>query len=142
MPCLNGKQEGRDTISVKVFELAELVHFKPNDLTYATLINSGDLSLFKNLEFRKALEAHYSAHEQLKLDYQRQKNINEKYFADFMIYNLDFQEYMSGNYSFLDDKFLKNIIQSLFGTYYIGIESSQKGIKRCEELQTMLDKFQ
>lgn len=140
LPCLYGRQEGRDTIAPKVFSLAELVNFKPNDLTYKTLINSGDLTLFDDLEFRKALESHYAGHEQIILDYQRQQKIHEKYFGDFMIYNMDYSKYGQGDYSFLDDKLLRNIVQSLYGTFHIGISSSQQGIDNCEEMISMLSK--
>ena len=32
-PYLYGKQEGRDSISQKIFDLAQIVHFHPSDVT-------------------------------------------------------------------------------------------------------------
>lgn len=73
-------------------------------------------------------------------DYERQNKIHEKYFGDFMIYNMDYSKYGQGDYSFMDDKMLRNIIQSLYGTYFIGISSSQEGIDHCEQMISLLSK--
>lgn len=141
-PYLYGRQEGRDSISRKIFDLAGVINFHPNDVTYKTLINSGDLSLFEDFELKKALENHYSDHTLIEQDYQRQHHINEAYFADLMIYNIDYDKLRRGDYSFMDDPLLKSIVQSLYGTYGIAIESSQKGIARCEALKAVLHEAQ
>ncbi|GJM33554.1 MAG: hypothetical protein DHS20C18_25550 [Saprospiraceae bacterium] len=138
-PYLNGKMDGRDTIVGKVFGLAEIIHFQPNDITYKTLINSGDLGLFDNFELKKELENHYSDQTLIEMDYKRQNNIHEKYFGDFMIHHIDFDQVRKGNYSFIDDKLLKNIIQSLYGTYMIAITTSEKGVERCQKLKEVLE---
>ncbi len=139
-PFLYGRQEGRDSaMSRKVFNLAQVIHFHPNDVTYRTLINSGDFALFQNFELRKKIENHYSDQELIQMDYSRQSKIHEKYFGDFMIYNLDYSQIRQGNYDFIDDPFLRNIIQSLYGSYSIAIESSQEGIERCKDLKSLLE---
>lgn len=137
-PYLAGKVDGRDTIAQKIFDLAKIVYLQPNDVTYKTLINSGDLGLIPDFQLRKQLENHYSDQELIRLDYKRQDNIHERYFGDFMVYKMDFNKVRIGDYSFIDEPLLKNIIQSLYGTYRIAIESSRKGIERCEELKTVL----
>lgn len=139
MPFLYGRQAGRDTAFMKVFRLAEIVHFKPKDVTYKTLINSGDFGLFNDFEFKKQLEDYYSSHEEILLDYQRQNNINEKYFGDFLIYNLDYEKIRQNDFSFLDEKILKNIIQSLMGTYAIAIQVSKDGITRSKQLKQVVN---
>ncbi|WP_020533485.1 DUF6090 family protein [Flexithrix dorotheae] len=138
-PFLYGKQAGRDTVVNDVFELANVVIYNPHDVTYNALINSGDLGIFDNFELKRAIEYHYANQVQVKLDYKRQNSIMENYFGDFMIYNLDYGKIRSGDYSFIDDKLLKNIIQSLYGTYGIAIGSSTKEIERCQELRSLLD---
>jgi hypothetical protein len=40
----------------------------------------------------------------------------------------------------MDDIILRNIIQSLYGTYTIAIESTSNGIKHCEELKARIQK--
>ncbi len=138
MPYLYGLQNGRDTIAMKIFSLAEIVHFKPQDVTYKTLINSGDLGLFNDFELKKRLEDYYSSHESIRMDYERQHNINEKYFADFMIYNVEFDEIRKGDYSFMDDKLLKSIVQSLYGTYGFAIQASRQGMERARQTKDIL----
>ena len=138
-PYFSGKQEGRDTIAPKIFNMAQIVHFYPNDITYKTLINSGDLELFDDFELKKSLENHYSDQIFLQNDYDRQKNIHENYFGAFMIYNMDYDKMRQGDYSFIDDKTLQNIIQSLYGTYMIAITSSKSGIERCREMKGILE---
>ena len=71
-------------------------------------------------------------------DYSRQNNIHERYFGDFMIYNMNYQELGQGDYSFMDDPLLRNIVQSLYGSYSIAIESSQRGMERCATLHKHL----
>lgn len=137
-PYLYGQQQGRDTMVWKIFALAEIIHFKPQDVTYKTLINSGDLGLFDDFELKKQLEDYYSSHESLRLDYHRQHHINEQYFADFMIYHMEYDKVQKGDFSFMDNKMLKNIVQSLVGTYRIAIQSSKKGIVRSEQIKKLL----
>ena len=138
MPVLYGRPGGRDTISQKIFGLANIIHFHPNSITYNTIINSGDLAHLNDFELQKALADHYAYHQVIQLDYERQNKIHEKYFGDFMIYNMDFDKMRAGDYSFLDDPLLKNIVQSLFGTYQIAITASNKGIENCKSLKNLL----
>ncbi|UZR95270.1 DUF6090 family protein [Chondrinema litorale] len=144
-PFLDGKKVGRDTIMRKVFNMALIVNFRPHDATYKALINSGDLKLFDDFDFKLMLEKHYAQHELIKQDYYRQHNIMEKYFSDFLIYEVDTRQIRNGNYDFMDKLMLKNIIQSLYGTYLIAMKTAEKGIEDCEEtkkvLQTELEAF-
>ena len=139
-PYLAGKETGRDSIAGKIFNLANVIHFYPNDITYKTMLNSGDLKLFKSFELKKALESHYSNHEVIQMDYNRQKYINEKYLGYFMIHHLDYAKIRRGDFSFIDEKMMKNIINSLYGTYNIAIKTSQEGIRDCETIKAMLTK--
>ena len=138
-PYLNGKTAGRDTMFNKIFALAQIVHFHPSDITYKTLINSGDLGLFSNFELKKNLENHYSNHALIQLDYERQNKIHEKYFGDFMIYHVDYSNLQKGDYSFIDEPLLKSIIQSLYGTYLIAIKTTEKGIERSQEMKQVIE---
>ncbi len=139
MPYFYGKQEGRDTITNKIFLLSQVIPFKAKDVTYKTLINSGDLSLFSDFELKRSLENYYSSYESIRLNYQRQNHINEKYFADFMIYHMEYDKTMQGDYSFIDNKLLKNIIQSLYGSYTFAIQSSKEGIERSKDIKKLIE---
>lgn len=139
MPYLNGLKIGRDSIGMKVFMLAKTINLEPNDITYKTLINSGDLGLFEDFKLKKEIESYYTKLELLELDYSRQIKISENYFGPFMINELDYDAMKNGDFSFMDNKKLKNIVQSLYGTYYIAIESSKKGIERSEALISTIE---
>ena len=56
-----------------------------------------------------------------------------------MIYNIDYTKLRKGDYSFIDDPLLRNIVQSLYGTYAIAIDTSKKGIERCQSLKEILE---
>ncbi len=133
-PHLGGKKEGRDTLLQKIFSLAEIVYFQPNDVTYRTLVNSGDPRLFSDFELKKALETHYSGQNQIQQDYERQNKIHEKYLADFLIYRLDYEQIRQGNYDFADDRMLRNIIQSLYGSYRIAMDAADGWTARSQQL--------
>ncbi len=139
LPYLAGKQERRDTITYKIFALTDLVAYQRHDITYRTLVNSGDLRLLPDFQLKKELESHYAGQEIIQLDYERQNKIHEKYFADFLIYHMDYTKLMKGDYSFMNDPLLKNIIQSLYGTYSIGIESSKKRMEASEAMKEKLE---
>lgn len=137
-PYLYGKKEGRDTMARRVFELPSIVSFNGHAITYQTLINTGDIRLFRDLELIKKIENHYFQHQAIQMDYERQHNINDKYFGSFMIHHFDAQAMMKGDYSFIDNPLLTSIINSLNGTYMIAIQVSKKGIERVEDMQEII----
>ena len=51
MPHLKANLPRRDTMVRKFFKLAEPVDFIPNNITYQTLINSGDFKVIADFEF-------------------------------------------------------------------------------------------
>ncbi|MGY3795751.1 hypothetical protein [Aquimarina sp. 433] len=124
----------RDSISRKVFVLARLINFTPQNTTYRTLVNSGDMKLIDNFDLRKSIEEHYSSHKNILQDYQRIEKINEKYLADFFIHKMDYTKIRSGNLDFLEDPLLKNIVSSMNGAYYIVLESGKKCLESNKRL--------
>ena len=88
LPHLGSGLPGRDTLDNSFFAQTELITFIPKDVTYQTLINSGDFKIIGDFDLKTKIEAHYDSYEQLHIDYQRQKHINEKYLADFFIYGI------------------------------------------------------
>ena len=139
-PYFEGKKDGRDTVVMKVFNMAQIINFTPHDVTYKALINSGDLKMFDNFDIKLKLERHYAQYELVKLDYSRQHNIMEKYFSDFLIYEVNFQQIRNGDFSFMDKMMIKNIIQSLYGTYIIAIKTSEKAIEDCKNTKATIEK--
>ncbi|MEM9919511.1 MAG: DUF6090 family protein [Bacteroidota bacterium] len=138
-PHLYRKMPGRDTTAQKLFRLAQIVNFLPNDITYKTLVNSGHVNLLDDINLQKEIEAHYSNHPIIQLDYERQNKIHEKYFGDFIMYHVDYDAIYSKNeYAFFDKKELRNIINALYGTYNIAIKTSKSGIEQTEALKKSL----
>lgn len=133
-PYFSGKTEGRDSIFRKIFGLAEIIDFQPNNITYITLLNSGDMKLFTKVDFKKSLESHYTKQDKVRMDYSRQEKIMDKYMGSFLIYEMDYQKIRKSDYSYIDNKTLQNIISSLYGSYGIAISSSEVGIKNCDLL--------
>jgi len=138
-PFLGNNQEQRDTIATKVFELARLIHFSPENSTYQTLINSGDMKLIGKFQVRRSIEEHYALHKIILQDYQRIEKIHEKYLGDFFIYHIDFNKLYNGNTDFLDNPLIRNIITSIEGAYYLVLESNIRCLDSNKEL---LDKIE
>lgn len=117
-----------------VFEVAKIVSFNPENSTYQTMINSGDMKLINDFQLRRKIEEHYNSHSSTLKDYSRLEAINKKYVADFFIYELDYDEIRKGDFSFLQKPLLKNIFSSLKGAYDI----ARKGNRECIESNEML----
>lgn len=138
-PFLGNKQVERDSISQKVFELASIVNFNPENSTYLTLVNSGDMKLIKDFELRRSLEEHFALHSLVQQDYERLENIHERYLADFFMYELDFTKVFQGDLSFLDNPLLGNILVSMQGAYFLILSANERCIKSNQELLEFID---
>ena len=138
-PYLNTDSDKKMTIIRKIFKISELIAFIPQDITYQTLINSGDLTLFKQLELKSSIQKYYSSdlHTVLKA-YERQEIIHTTYLGKYYIYHSDFDKLSRNQFPFEDEKLLKRIIQSLHSSYSIQIEATQKGILQCDHMITLL----
>lgn len=137
-PFLGNKSGNRDTIVNKVFELSTMVDFYPENTTYKTLINSGDMKLIDNFKLRRTIEEHYSQHKITLKGYKKLATIYERYFTDLFVRKIDFDEIKKENYDFLDDKLLKNLMVTIEGSYYLIMNENRK----CEKSNTnLLDKI-
>lgn len=139
-PLLGNPKVRRDTILPKFFNLVRLANFTPENTTYQTLINSGDMKLIDDFQLRRKIEEHYAAHKQVMQAYKRIENINEKYIADFFVYKMDYDNMAKGNFDFLDDPLIKNIIQSLEGSFSIVLASNGECIKSNKNLLNAIKK--
>lgn len=125
----------------KIFKISSLVEFVPQDVTYTTLINSGDLTLFEDLSVKSAIQKYYSAdlHTILKA-YERQEIIHKEYLGSYYIYHADFDKMRTNEFPFENEKLLKRIVQSLDGSYQIQIQATKKGIQQCDSIMAILGK--
>lgn len=138
MPILYGAPGPRDLVPNTIYHLASGVSYNPQDITYQTLVNTGDLSLFGSLDLQKRLQKHHAGQQELLKDYTRQDKINEKYMGEFMIREFDYSAIRQGKYDFIDQPILRNIIQSLRGSYLIAIAESESFIESSKELKAFL----
>ncbi|MBT8271435.1 MAG: hypothetical protein KJO25_05265 [Bacteroidia bacterium] len=123
-----------------LFTIASLANFEPNDITYQTLINSGDLKLLEDFELRAAIEKHYSNYKIMLKAYQRQENIHKEYLGRYLIENTDYDAFTRNESGFKDEPLLKNIVRSIRGSFGIKIDATKEGIKSCETLLEVIEK--
>ncbi len=140
LPILGSDSSEKMAIIRDIFSVAQISNFHPNDITYQTLINSGDLKLISDFELKKAIEAHYSNYNLMMKDYERQETIHKEYLGNYFIHNVDYDDFRKGIFGFKDEKLLKNIIQSMNGSFGMKLEATRKGIESCDHLLSKLPK--
>jgi len=140
IPKLNTNAPDKMSVVSKVFSIVSLTNFNPNDNTYQTLINSGDLKLIDDFEIKTAIEKHYSNYETMGQDYTRLENIQKEYVGNYFIYNIDYDAFGKGKFGFEDEKLLKNIILSIRGAFDLKLKATQNGIDSCTNLLEILNK--
>jgi hypothetical protein len=140
LPILNSESKEKMTIVRDLFTISNISNFTPQDNTYHTLINSGDLKLITDFDLKTAIEAHYSVYEQMAEAYKRQENIHKEYLGDYFIHHINYDEFQKGVFGFKDEKLLKNIVQSMTGSRRIKLTATQKGIESCDRLLEKLNK--
>jgi hypothetical protein len=140
LPALYGRSTGRDSTVMAFFSLAELVNYNPPRVTYDVMVNTGDINLISDLDLQKRLVQHYSNQDIVNKSYERISQINQKYFADLMIYDLDYGAIQSGDYSILDKPIVRNLSQSLKASYNIAIRENTTAVEECLELMSTLEK--
>ena len=130
---LNIEPEGRSIIGRRLFEVSTLVEFIPKDVTYSTLINSGDMKLLNDLSLKTSIEEHYSKnYKKLSRDYKRMENIHQKYLADYYIDYINYDDTIEGGLDFQNKKRLGNILYSMQGAIYIKIVVTDESIESCD----------
>ncbi|MBT8253429.1 MAG: hypothetical protein HKN00_10600 [Flavobacteriaceae bacterium] len=122
-----------------LFQIAELSGFEPKDITYQTLINSGDLKLLDDFDLRAAIEEHYSNYKIMLKAYARQENIHKEYLGHYLINNVDYEAFGRNEFGFKKEALLKNIVQSMRGSFGIKLRATQKGIESCDRLLEIID---
>jgi len=139
-PHLGRVIPGRDTIFRTIGKIAGNIEFNPHQVTYQTLVNSGDYKLIDNFELRSAIEEHYSGYQNILKDYERQTNISKTYLGPFFINDINYTELYQGKHSYQDNPTLRNILQSLFGTLNMKISASKNGVESCQEVMDIIQK--
>ena len=139
LPIINTSSTEKMQTIGKIFKIVQLTNFIPNENTYNTLINSGDLKLIDDFKTKAAIEKHYSNYEILEQSYQRQENIQKKYIADYFIYHVDYDDFPNGEFGFKNEALLKNILRSARGSLELKRDATVSGIKSCDTLIMVID---
>jgi hypothetical protein len=124
----------------KLFKIADLANFDAKDITYATLINSGDFKLIDNFELKTAIEGHYSDYKIMLKTYLRQENIHKEHLGSYLINHADYDAFAKGKFGFDNIKLLKNIVQSMRGSFNLKVKATQKGIRSCDSLIKIINR--
>ena len=139
LPYLNSDSTNQMKIVRNVFNIANLSNFHAKDVTYQTLINSGDLKLIDDFDLKTAIESHYSNYKEMKNAYIRQESIVRDYVGNYLINHADYDYLQKGQFPFTNEKLLKNIVQSMRGSFILKINATKKGIASCDSLIVILD---
>ena len=134
IPLFNSKDPKKRQGMRQIFSIMQLSDFNPKDITYQSMINSGDFSLIDDFDLKTAIETHYSDYKTILKDYERQEIIHKEYVGDYFIHKMDYDAMRQGELGFKDEELLKNILQSMQGAFIIKQKASQRGIKSCDSL--------
>ncbi|WOD44219.1 DUF6090 family protein [Hwangdonia lutea] len=140
IPLLNTDTSVSGKSIFKIFKVFSLTEFYPKDITYQTMINSGDFKLIDDFGLKTAIEEHYSNYKSILKDYERQEIIHKDYLGKYMIYDMDFDAMRKGASGLKDEKLFKNILQSMSGSLLIKKSATERGIKSCDSLLNILNK--
>ncbi|TBN02724.1 hypothetical protein EYD45_11400 [Hyunsoonleella flava] len=138
LPLFNANDPKKKKGIRQIFGIMQLTDFNPKDITYQSMINSGDFSLIEDFQLKTAIETHYSDYKTILKDYERQEIIHKEYVGDYFIHNMDFDAMQKGGLGFEDEKLLKNILQSMRGSFMFKKQASERGIKSCDSLINLI----
>ncbi|MCD2260239.1 DUF6090 family protein [Psychroserpens luteolus] len=138
IPVLGSNDPEKPTKLRGVYNIANLTNFTPKDYTHQTLVNSGDLKLMNDFKLKSDILKHYSIYKDIQKAYQRQEAINKDYLGRYFIYNTDYDLMREGKSPFTDEKLLKNIMQSVRGSFMIKRDATQRGINSCDSILKVL----
>lgn len=139
IPVLGSNDPQKQTKLRGVYAVANLTNFTPEDYTHQTLVNSGDLKLMNDFELKSDILKHYSIYKEILKAYERQEIINKDYLGKYFIYNTDYDLMREGKSPFTDEKLLKNIMQSVRGSFMIKKQATQRGINSCDSILKILN---
>ncbi|UOY06543.1 DUF6090 family protein [Muricauda sp. SCSIO 64092] len=136
---LNAESEENLELLGMAFEVLKYESFNPENITYRTLINSGDLKLLDDFELKTAIQRHYANYETVQDIYLKHRSLIRDYLGNYMINYADYDKFAKGELPFLDRSRLKNIIRALLTTLNEKKEAAQIGMDSCEALLLVLE---
>lgn len=141
LPLINTENPEKIKSQTKIFSVFSLVEFYPKDITYQTMINSGDFKLIDDFELKTAIETHYASYKKILKDYERQEIIHRDYLGAYLMDYADYDVMRRGEFGFKNEKKFKNILQSMSGSLLFKKNATERGIKNCDSLLKVLNDF-
>lgn len=138
LPLINTDNPEKRSKMNKIYSVFTSSDFFPKDVTYQTMINSGDFKLIDDFDLKAAIETHYSNYKIMLKDYERLDIIHKEYLGKYMIDNADFDAMRRGQFGYSNEKLFKNILQSVNGALMIKKAATERGIKSCDSILTIL----
>ena len=139
IPMLNtGKKQGMPLMDM-VFTILQYETFSPKNITFKTLINSGDLKLINDFQLKTAIQGHYSNYNEMFDVYTRHTSLIQDYLGNYMINSADYDQLMIAKTPFPDEIKLKNIVRALSTTFSEKKNATEKGISSCDVLMKEID---
>ena len=139
IPVLNtGAKQGMGLMR-DVFTILEYENFSPKNITYETLINSGDLKLINDFQLKKSIQQHYSNYGELLDAYDRHLSIIQDYLGNYLINHADYDQIQNGKSPFLDEIKLKNIVRAMLTTFGDKRQATKLGLESCDSIIKEID---
>ena len=113
MHYISEKDVGRDRSISEFFGVIDSVLVQPQESTVQTMLRSGGLSLIKGVILNNELIEHDDGSQGFENEYKRHETFSREFVAGYFMENMD--------YSFLSDRYFKNILFSLIGIYKLSL---------------------
>ena len=138
LPLINTDHPEKRSKMNTIYSVFTSTDFFPKDVTYQTMINSGDFKLIDDFDLKAAIETHYSNYKIMLKDYERLNIIQKEYLGKYMIENVDYDAMRRGQNGYNNEKLFKNILQSVNGALMIKKAATERGIKSCDSILKVL----
>jgi hypothetical protein len=139
IPVLNSEKNQDMGLMNNIFAIVKYENFSPKNITYKTLINSGDLKLIEDFELKTAIQQHYSNYEEMSDDYVRHTSLIKDYLGNYLVNHANYDLIYEGKAPFLNEIKLKNIVRALLTTFDEKKKATQLGVESCDVLITEID---
>ena len=139
IPVLNSEKNQDMRLMNNIFAIVKYVNFSPKNITYKTLINSGDLKLIEDFKLKTAIQQHYANYDEVSDDYFRHTSLIKDYLGNYLVNHADYDRIPQGEGPFLDEIKLKNIVRALLTTFEDKKTATKFGIESCDSLIAEID---
>jgi len=140
IPILNSDQDPDMRSMNNIFEIVKYENFSLKNITYKTLINSGDLKLIDDFKMKTSIQQHYSNYEEMADVYARHVSLIRDYLGNYLVNYSDYDQIMQRKSPFLDEIKLKNIVRAMLLTFDEKKIATQYNIDNCDVLISEINK--